>query len=102
MIYRASEVGDEDYNLTVSPFGEQEWLATEKGAEKGGAWHPAHRQTLDIPAGRPPLSLLFEELETLSLLNPVGEQGGFSHTYFYNMDVQTGSQRELAFHSLYF
>lgn len=48
------------------------------------------------------LSLLFEELETLSLLNPVGEQGGFSHTYFHDMDVQTGSRRELAFHSLYF
>lgn len=47
------EVGEQDCNLMVPPgprhFGEQEWLAKEKAAEKGRVWHLAHRQTLGIP-----------------------------------------------------
>lgn len=48
--------------------------------------------------GCPPLFPLFEELETLRLLNPLREQGDFSRTYFYHAVVQTGRQRNLAFH----
>lgn len=43
LLCKASEFGEHGFHLMLPPFGEQEWLATEKAAEKGRAWHPAHR-----------------------------------------------------------
>lgn len=64
-------------------------------------WHPPHRETLGVP---PRLHTPFSAIGGAgsSLLNPLGEQGDFNHTYFYDTDVQTGNQRELAFQFLFF
>ena len=95
-------------NRTVTPFmlldGASLWgtgVAAEKAAKKGRVWHPAHRHMIFLP-GCPPLFPPSKELETLSLPKPLRKQGDFTHTYFYDMDVQTGSQRKPAFQFVFF
>lgn len=100
-VCRMLEVGEQACNLMVSPLGNRSVWQVRKLQWRGACGIQPMDRPWTLILSCLPLSL-FEELEILSLLNPLREQGDFSHTYFNDMEVQTGSQRDLAFQFVFF